>query len=173
MRCAPWHRGRTVLIGDAAHAIVPFFGQGMNCGFEDCAVLMQILDETGDDWDRALPVYSQRRKENADAIATLALENFVEMREKVADPAFVYRKRVEAAVARAFPDELTPSYTMVTFRPDVSYALALARSRAQDRVLDRLVADDRVRDLIDGAPAGDELRRLFRAALDATAGRPG
>jgi kynurenine 3-monooxygenase len=168
VRCAPWHRGRTLLIGDAAHAIVPFFGQGMNCGFEDCAVLMQILDETGDDWDRALPLYSARRKENGDAIATLALENFVEMRERVADPAFVYRKKIEAALARSFPDEVTPSYTMVTFRPDLSYSAALARSRSQDRVLDRLVGDERVRALVDQTPAPAPLREIFRAALDAT-----
>ncbi len=170
VRCSPWHRGRTMLVGDAAHAIVPFFGQGMNCGFEDCAVLMQILDETNDDWDRALPLYSQRRKENGDAIATLALENFVEMREKVADPVFVYRKKVEAALARAFPDDVTPSYTMVTFRPDLTYAQALAKSRAQDRILDRLVADDRVRALIDHVPTASDLRAIFRAALDASVG---
>jgi kynurenine 3-monooxygenase len=167
VRCFPWHRGRTVLVGDAAHAIVPFFGQGMNCGFEDCTVLMQILDETNDDWDRALPLYSQRRKENGDAIATLALENFVEMREKVADPTFVYRKKVEAALARAFPDDVTPSYTMVTFRPDLPYAQALAKSRAQDRILDRLVADDRVRSLVEQVPLAGELRTIFRAAIDA------
>jgi kynurenine 3-monooxygenase len=167
IRCFPWHRGRTVLVGDAAHAIVPFFGQGMNCGFEDCTVLMQILDETADDWDRALPLYTQRRKENGDAIATLALENFIEMREKVADPAFVHRKRVEAALARSFPDEVTPSYTMVTFRPDLSYSAALAKSRVQDRVLDRLVQDDRVRELVAQTPAPEALRAIFRAALDA------
>jgi kynurenine 3-monooxygenase len=167
VRCSPWHRGRTMLIGDAAHAIVPFFGQGMNCGFEDCTVLMQILDETDDDWDRALPLYSERRKENGDAIATLALENFVEMREKVADPAFLYRKKVEAALARTFPGEVTPSYTMVTFRPDLPYREALAQSRAQDRILDRLVVDDRVREFIDVLPSPPELRALFRAALDA------
>lgn len=168
VRCFPWHRGRTMLVGDAAHAIVPFFGQGMNCGFEDCTVLMQILDETNDDWDRALPLYSQRRKENGDAIATLALENFVEMREKVADPAFVYRKKVEAALARAFSDDVTPSYTMVTFRPDLPYAQALAKSRAQDRILDRLVADDRVRALVEQLPAPAELRSIFRAAIEQT-----
>jgi kynurenine 3-monooxygenase len=166
VRCSPWHRGRTFLVGDAAHAIVPFFGQGMNCGFEDCTVLMQILDETGDDWDRALPLYSERRKPNGDAIATLALENFVEMREKVADPAFVYRKKVEAALARTLPDQITPSYTMVTFRPDLPYAGALARSRLQDRILDRLVVDERVRALIAVEPLPPELREIFHAALD-------
>jgi kynurenine 3-monooxygenase len=169
VRCFPWHRGRAFLIGDAAHAIVPFFGQGMNCGFEDCRVLMDILADTNDDWDAALPRYSLARKENSDAIATLALENFIEMREKVADPAFVYRKKVEAALARAFPDEITPAYTMVTFRPDLSYAQALARSRAQDRVLDRLVADARVRSLLETEPSSSALHAAFRAALDARA----
>jgi kynurenine 3-monooxygenase len=166
VRCSPWHRGRTFLIGDAAHAIVPFFGQGMNCGFEDCRILMEILDQTDDDWDRALPLYTAARKENGDAIATLALENFVEMREKVADPAFVYRKRVEAALARAFPEAITPSYTMVTFRPDLPYAQALATSRAQDRVLDRLVADERVRSLLDTDASSPALRPIFAQALE-------
>jgi kynurenine 3-monooxygenase len=165
IRCFPWHRGRTFLIGDAAHAIVPFFGQGMNCGFEDCRVLIEILASTGDDWDQTLPRYSVARKPEGDAIATLALENFVEMREKVADPTFVYRKKVEAALARAFPERITPSYTMVTFRPDLPYSQALATSRAQDRVLDELVLHPQVRALLGTETAAAELRGIFVQAL--------
>jgi kynurenine 3-monooxygenase len=126
---------------------------------------MEILDATGDDWDAALPRFSALLKPEGDAIATLALENFVEMREKVADPAFVHRKKVEAALARAFPDEITPAYTMVTFRPGLPYSEALRRSRAQDRVLDRLVADERVKTLLASDPSSSTLRGIFAEVL--------
>lgn len=136
VRCRPWtHGGKTLLIGDAAHAIVPFFGQGMNAGFEDCRVLMEILDETGDDWARALPRYDQARKANADAIAQLALENFVEMRDKVADPVFLLEKKIEKHLAALLPDKVVPKYTMVTFSPEISYADALRRGQIQDEIL--------------------------------------
>src|SRR5690606_33236261 len=86
-RIFPWHmKDRSALIGDAAHAIVPFYGQGMNAGFEDCTVLYELLQEHGDDWHKILPAYEQARKINGDAVGDLALFNFVEMRDKVADP---------------------------------------------------------------------------------------
>lgn len=136
IRCKPWSlKGHTMLIGDAAHAIVPFFGQGMNAGFEDCRVLMEILDETNDDWTRAMPAFEKARKENADAIAVLALENFVEMRDKVADPAFLLEKRIEKRLAQLAPGVFIPKYTMVTFTPSMPYAEALRRGRAQDELL--------------------------------------
>jgi kynurenine 3-monooxygenase len=145
IRCFPWSQpssgGGTLILGDASHAIVPFFGQGMNAGFEDCRVLMELLAETNDDWHLTMKRFEQVRKPHADAIATLALENFVEMREKVKDPTFQLKKRVEAAVARACPERFIPSYTMVTFRPDLSYATALSRSRLQDAVLAELMTD--------------------------------
>ena len=142
MRCFPWSAQRRVLLlGDAAHAIVPFFGQGMNAGFEDCAVLMELLDQTAlgdrDDWAHVMPTFERTRKPDTDAIAELALENFVEMREKVAQPAFLLRKKIEAHLARLCPQKVAPVYTMVTFSPGLSYSEALRRGRAQDRVLDR------------------------------------
>ncbi len=97
VRVWPWTRGRVALLGDAAHAILPFFGQGMNCAFEDVVELDRCLEETDDDWAVAVPRYAERRKPNADAIAELALENFVEMRDKVGSPVFRLRKRVEHA----------------------------------------------------------------------------
>ena len=166
VRCYPWSRaGKVMLIGDAAHAVVPFFGQGMNCGFEDCRVLMEVLDECDDDWAVAMPRYEQARKENADAIATLALENFVEMRDKVSDPDFVLRKKVEAVLARLCPDKLIPSYTMVTFRPHLPYAEALGRSRAQDRVLDAVLQDPTLRSTYADEPAAPRLKALVDQML--------
>lgn len=164
IRCYPWHRGKGLLIGDAAHAVVPFFGQGLNCGFEDCRVLMEILDETDGDWSRALPRFEVARKENADAIATLALENFIEMREKVGDPKFLARKKVEAALARAAPDLVTPSYTMVTFRPKLPYAEALRRSRRQDALLDELCGDGALVDACHRDPGEPALQERLRSA---------
>jgi kynurenine 3-monooxygenase len=154
VRCFPWVRKRTFLIGDASHAIVPFFGQGMNAGFEDCRVLFEALDADGrhtvDALVDLLPAWSQARKPDADAIATLALENFVEMRDKVGSPAFRFRKAVEAAFARACPDDITPAYTMVTFRPRLGYAEALRKSRAQDGVLDELCRHPAVKAFVEG-----------------------
>lgn len=115
VQCWPWVRGRTALIGDAAHAIVPFYGQGMNCGFEDVVELDRCLAETDDDWSTALSRYAERRRPNADAIAALALENFVEMRDKVASPVFRTRKRAEHALERRLPERFVSLYELVAF----------------------------------------------------------
>ncbi len=115
VRCAPWHhRGRVVLVGDAAHAIVPFYGQGMNAAFEDCAVLADCMKQHGSDRAAAFEAYFQQRKVNADAIADLAIENFVEMRDHVASAAFRLKKRGERVLHRFIPG-YTPLYNMVAF----------------------------------------------------------
>ncbi|MBX3408143.1 MAG: FAD-dependent monooxygenase [Phycisphaeraceae bacterium] len=143
VRCAPWFRmardGRraTVLAGDAAHAIVPFYGQGMNAGFEDVRVLAECLDRSSD-LPAALAEYHALRKPNADAIADMAIENFVEMRDKVGSPAFRYRKRVEQTLHDAFPDRVHPQYNLVSFST-VPYAEARRRGRELDAVLDRVI----------------------------------
>ena len=115
VHCWPWVRGRTALIGDAAHAIVPFYGQGMNCGFEDVVELDRCLAETGNDWTVALPRYAERRRPNADAIAELALDNFIEMRDRVASPVFRTRKRAEHALERRLPEHFVSLYELVSF----------------------------------------------------------
>ena len=128
----PWTRGRIGLLGDAAHAIVPFFGQGMNCAFEDVVELDRCLAETGDDWPVALDRYAERRKPNADAIAELALDNFVEMRDKVGSPVFRLGKRVEHAIERLVPDRFESLYELISFTT-VPYAEARRRAAAQRR----------------------------------------
>jgi kynurenine 3-monooxygenase len=140
IRCYPWVVGRTVLIGDAAHAIVPFYGQGMNAGFEDCRILDELLDRFGDDWDAALAEYQRVRKPAGDAVAQLALDNFVEMRDKVADHLFVLRKKIEVLLLEHFPDLYTPLYTLVTFTPEVSYDEAYRRGQANERVIAEIMA---------------------------------
>src|ERR1700730_4587250 len=138
VKCSPWHvGGRTLLLGDAAHAIVPFFGQGINCGFEDCTALLELLDAHGADWARVFSEFEQARKINTDAIADLAVENFVEMRDRVADPRFLFRKKVELALEAKYPERFVPKYAMVTFHR-IPYAIALQRGKIQERMLAEL-----------------------------------
>jgi kynurenine 3-monooxygenase len=148
IKCSPWHAaGRVLLLGDAAHAIVPFFGQGINCGFEDCTCLLELLDRHGSDWPGVFSEFESGRKINTDAIADLAVENFVEMRDRVGDPRFLLRKKVELALEAKYPQLFVPKYAMVTFHR-VPYATALRRGQVQDRMLAELCDPiDRVEDL--------------------------
>jgi kynurenine 3-monooxygenase len=139
IRCFPWHRHKTLLIGDAAHAIVPFYGQGMNAGFEDCRILNQLLDEYEDNWFHVLPEFERQRKPDADAIAQLALDNFVEMRDLVADEEFLLRKKIEARLHDLYPDRWIPLYTMVTFRDDLRYSYALEMGKRQQAIMDEVM----------------------------------
>lgn len=148
IKCSPWHvEGRAFLLGDAAHAIVHFFGQGINCGFEDCTCLLELLDRHEADWERVFREFEEARKINADAIADLAVENFVEMRDRVADPRFLFGKKVELALEARFPRRFVPKYAMVTFHR-VPYAIAMKRGQVQDRMLQELCDGiERVEDL--------------------------
>ena len=139
VRMWPWTRGRIGLLGDAAHAIVPFFGQGMNCSFEDVVELDRCLDETSDNWAEALPLYAERRKPHADAIGELALANFVEMRDKVSSTMFKARKNVEHALERLAPDHFDSLYELVSFS-NVPYAETRTRTAQQRRFPYNVVA---------------------------------
>jgi kynurenine 3-monooxygenase len=135
IRCAPWYyRDRVCLLGDAAHAVVPFYGQGMNAAFEDCVVLDECLNKFGDNRERAFTEYFERRKENADALADLAIGNFIEMRDKTASRAFRAKKKLDHLLEAAVPGVYLPLYTMVTFTR-IPYAQAARRARLQDRIL--------------------------------------
>ncbi|HCU50868.1 MAG TPA: FAD-dependent monooxygenase [Micromonosporaceae bacterium] len=135
VRCAPWQAsGRVGLLGDAAHAIVPFYGQGANCAFEDVVELDRCLEETGDDWSAALPLFQQRRQENAEAIAQMALANFVEMRDKVASPVFQLQKKLEHVLERALPGRYVSRYELVSFST-TPYAEVQRRVRRQQQLL--------------------------------------
>jgi len=148
IKCSPWHVDqKALLLGDSAHAIVPFFGQGINCGFEDCSAFLELLDRHGTDWNRIFCEFEKARKVNTDAIADLAVENFVEMRDKVADPKFLLRKKVELALEAKYPKHFIPKYAMVTFHR-VPYSTALRRGQVQDAMLSELCARlERVEDL--------------------------
>jgi len=135
IRCAPWYYGDKVcLLGDAAHAVVPFYGQGMNAAFEDCVVLDECLQNFPDSRERAFAEYFRSRKENADALADLAVGNFIEMRDKTASRAFRAKKKLDHMLEAALPGMYLPLYAMVTFSR-VPYATAARRARIQDRIL--------------------------------------
>src|SRR2546430_4761417 len=135
IRCAPWfYKDKVALVGDAAHAVVPFYGQGMNAAFEDCVVLDECLAGFPDDRQRAFAEYFQRRKVNADALADLALENFIEMRDKTASKTFRAKKKLDHFLEAALPGTYLPLYTMVTFTR-IPYAEAARRARLQDRIV--------------------------------------
>ncbi len=140
IRCAPWHHcDKVVLVGDAAHAVVPFYGQGMNAAFEDCVVLDECLAEFSDNREHAFAEYFRRRKANADALADLAVQNFVEMRDKTASPVFRAKKRLDHLLEGALPGIYLPLYSMVSFT-SIPYAEAARRARFQDRIVYSSVA---------------------------------
>jgi kynurenine 3-monooxygenase len=135
IRCAPWfYKDKIALVGDAAHAVVPFYGQGMNAAFEDCVVLDECLAQFPQDRERAFAEYFVRRKENADALADLAVENFIEMRDKTASRVFRAKKKLDHLLEAVLPDIYLPLYTMVTFTR-IPYAEAARRARLQDRIV--------------------------------------
>jgi kynurenine 3-monooxygenase len=161
IRCLPWrHEGKAALLGDAAHAIVPFFGQGMNCSFEDCVCLDRCIEEHGMDWPVVFASYERLRKPNTDAVADLALENFVEMRDLVTDPRFLFMKRVEIELGKRYPERFIPKYSMITFHR-IPYATVHARGMAQDVILQALCAGTERLDAIDWSAA----ERLIADAL--------
>ncbi len=138
IKCAPWHiGGKAALLGDAAHAIVPFFGQGMNCAFEDCSYLNECIGKHGSNWEAVFQAYENLRKVNADAIADMAVENFYEMRDKVSDPGFILKKKIEHILEENFSNLFVPKYTMVSFMR-VPYATAMQRGLVQDFILNEL-----------------------------------
>jgi kynurenine 3-monooxygenase len=135
VRCAPWYyQDKVALVGDAAHAVVPFYGQGMNAAFEDCVVLDECLEKFLDNRQRAFAEYFERRKENADALADLAIGNFIEMRDKTASKTFRTKKKLDHFLEAALPGVYLPLYTMVTFTR-IPYSAAAKRARLQDRIL--------------------------------------
>src|SRR5947207_4146170 len=135
IRCGPWYyRDKVALVGDAAHAVVPFYGQGMNAAFEDCVVLEECLEKFSHNRDRAFTGYFSRRKENTDALADLAIGNFIEMRDKTASKTFRAKKKLDHFLEAALPGVYVPLYTMVTFTR-IPYATAARRARLQDRIV--------------------------------------
>lgn len=143
VKCGPWnHRGNALIMGDAAHAIVPFYGQGMNASFEDVLVLDQLIASGINDWTELFDEFAKTRKKDADAIADLALDNFHEMKEHTADPIFQRKRGIEVRLEQERPGAYQSKYSMVTFRPELSYYQAMTRGRAQDRAIEKLLREN-------------------------------
>lgn len=147
MKCYPWtFEDKLALIGDAAHAIVPFYGQGMNAGFEDITVLSELMQEYGDDWSRIFSEYQKSRKPNADAIAELAERNFIEMSAKTADENFLLQKKIEKWFSDKHPDKWMPLYSRVTFSLQ-PYAEALAVGDYQNEIMQEVLKMDNIQEI--------------------------
>jgi kynurenine 3-monooxygenase len=141
VRCFPWrYDDKVLMLGDAAHAIVPFYGQGMNCGFEDCVVLDELIEKHNENWDAIFEEFQQLRKPDADAIAELALNNFVEMRDKVGKASFLLQKKIEARFSEKHPTKWTPLYTMVTYSPQIRYSEALREGNRQEEIMQKVMS---------------------------------
>lgn len=156
IKCSPWHyKGNTLLMGDAAHAVVPFYGQGMNASFEDVSVLDAVIDQHEGDWETIFKTYQKVRKANADAIGELAEENYFEMRDHVANPIFKEKRKIEMALEERFPEDYFSKYSLVTFNEDIGYHEAMTRGRAQDKAILNMLSDgiisteDDIKDILD------------------------
>ncbi len=139
VKCHPWnYKGNVLLLGDAAHAIVPFYGQGMNAGFEDARIFTEMLEANDWDFEKVIPAFAEIQYKNGHAVADLAMRNFVEMRDLTADPEFLLRKKIERKVHEKSPSEWVPLYSMVTFR-ETGYAEAWAEGLRQDRIMEQVM----------------------------------
>jgi kynurenine 3-monooxygenase len=141
IKCFPWKvGGKSLLLGDSAHAVVPFYGQGMNASFEDCRILNQLIETHGTNWETIFDEFTNMRKPNTDAIAEMAEENFYEMRDAVANPVFQRKRELETKLEQTFPDYFS-KYSMVTFREDLPYSVAKQKGNAQDKLLMEICAE--------------------------------
>lgn len=148
IKCSPWNSyGKTIILGDAAHAIVPFYGQGMNASFEDVVVFDETLENQKDaslDWKKVFYEYEKARKQDTDAIADLAVDNFHEMKEHTASPLFQQKRKIEMILESQFPDAYSSKYSLVTFNENIGYAEALRKGRAQDKAILNLLDDKKI-----------------------------
>jgi len=139
VRCYPWTHGKAALMGDAAHATVPFYGQGMNCGFEDCTVMWDLMQKHNEDWDKVFEEYQQLRKPDGDGVQDLSLHNYYVMRDYVGDPKFLLQKKIEAHFSAKHPDKWMPLYSQVTFS-EIRYSEAWQAGQKQDAIMKKVMA---------------------------------
>ena len=155
IKCSPWHyKGNTLLLGDAAHAIVPFYGQGMNAAFEDVVELDKVLDTFKGSWETVFTAFEQTRKKDTDAIADLAVDNFHEMKDHVANPIFQEKRKIEMALENTYPNAYSSKYSLVTFNEHIGYREAMLKGRAQDKAILNLLADGAI-------SASDDIETIF------------
>ncbi|WP_375235692.1 FAD-dependent oxidoreductase [Winogradskyella sp.] len=156
VKCSPWYyKGNTLLMGDSAHAIVPFYGQGMNASFEDVVEFDAIIDKNEGDWETIFSEYGKTRKKNTDAIADLAIDNFHEMKDHVGKVIFQEKRKIEMALEKEFPEDYSSKYSLVTFNEHIGYREAMLKGRAQDKAILNMLSDgvisseDDIKDILD------------------------
>lgn len=160
VRCEPWnYKDQVLLLGDSAHAMVPFYGQGMNCGFEDCTVLNEMLEEANGNWDGLLDRFSAQRVPDGNAIIDLALDNYIEMRDLTGDPNFLLQKKIEAKFAALYPNKWMPLYSQVTFS-DTRYSDAYRNGKKQDALMKQILAMDNIHENWDAPEVMEKLNAL-------------
>ena len=167
IKCSPWsYQNKTILLGDSAHAIVPFYGQGMNASFEDVVVFDEVLNEDLNDWSSIFKTYQKVRKQDTDAIADLAIDNFHEMKDHVSNPLFKEKRKIEMDLEKTFPNQYSSKYSLVTFNENIGYNEAKKRGRAQDKALLNLIADHEVHTHLNMSK--EELRFILDKVIDET-----
>lgn len=160
VRCEPWnYKDQVLLLGDSAHAMVPFYGQGMNCGFEDCTVLNEMLEEANGNWDGLLDRFSAQRVPDGNAIIDLALDNYIEMRDLTGDPDFLLQKKIEAKFANLYPNKWMPLYSQVTFS-DTRYSDAYRNGKKQNALMKQILKMDNIHENWDSPEVMDKLNEL-------------
>lgn len=163
VKCFPWtYKDKVALIGDASHAIVPFYGHGMNAGFEDVSILDQMMKKYGDDWLSVFKEYERERKPNADAIAELSFRNFMEMSSDTADKSFLLRKKIEKHFSDKYPDLWLPLYSMVTFSNDKTYDEALKIGDQQKLIMDEIMQLDDIEEIWNGEVVENKILELLK-----------
>lgn len=144
VRCSPWnYENNIILLGDSAHATVPFYGQGMNCGFEDCTIFSEMLDEANGNWDGLLPAFSDTRVPDGNAIIDLSLMNYIEMRDLTANDEFLLRKKIEAKFSDLYPEKWIPLYSQVTFS-HIRYSQVISNGKRQMAIMDEVMKLDHI-----------------------------
>tara|TARA_B100000809_G_C15131596_1_gene528694 strand:- start:1214 stop:2614 length:1401 start_codon:yes stop_codon:yes gene_type:complete len=168
VKCSPWHyKGNTLLMGDSAHAIVPFYGQGMNASFEDVVEFDQVLDAHKDaDWETIFTAYEKTRKKDTDAIADLAIDNFHEMKDHVGQAIFQEKRKIEMALEKEFPEDYSSKYSLVTFNENIGYREAMLRGRAQDKAILNMLSDNIISTSDDIKDILDKVKTETEAILD-------
>lgn len=156
MRSYPWHHNNAVLMGDAAHATVPFYGQGMNAGFEDCTVLFELMQKHKENWPAVFAEYSETRKPDGDALQELSLHNYLVMRDYVADPQYLLRKKIEAKFSTLYPNKWMPLYSQVTFS-DIRYSVAHHQGEVQNRIMDQVMEINDIEEKWDSQEVMDKI----------------
>ena len=168
VKCSPWHyKGNTLLMGDSAHAIVPFYGQGMNASFEDVVEFDQVLEANPNaDWDTIFKAYENTRKKDTDAIADLAIDNFHEMKDHVGQAIFQEKRKIEMDLEKEFPDEYSSKYSLVTFNEQIGYREAMLRGRAQDKAILNMLSDGIISTTDDIKEVLDKVKKETKSILE-------